>query len=279
MKLRDAFPVHMLCDLVGLARSSFYYGAHPRDDAALESQIRAVCGDWPTYGVPRVTAQVQRDFKVVVNRKHVQRVMRALNLTQKHRRKTRRTTQSDHAFPRYPNLVQDLVVTHPDQVWVADITYVQLEIECVYLAILMDVFTRAIRGWHLSRSLDQELTLAALRGALQSQRPEIHHSDQGMQYAATAYVDLLGRHQSAISMSDRGEAAQNGYAERLIRTIKEEEVHLSEYRDYFDALAHLGRFLDDVYMHKRIHSALGYLTPAEFEQAWRAQQQTTSSVH
>jgi len=278
-KLLETYPVQLLCDLVDLPRSSFYYGAHPRDDAALASQIRAVCGDWPTYGVPRVTAQVKRDFKVVVNHKRVQRVMRALNLTQKHRRKTRRTTQSDHAFPRYPNLVQDLVVTHPDQVWVADITYVQLEIECVYLAILMDVFTRAIRGWHLSRSLDQALTVSALRRALESHTPEIHHSDQGMQYAASEYVHLLTQRQSAISMSDRGEATQNGYAERLIRTIKEEEVHLSDYRDYFDALAHLGRFLDEVYMHKRIHSALGYLTPAEFEQAWRAQQQTTSSVH
>ena len=279
MKLRDAFPVQMLCDLVGLPRSSFYYEAHRRDDPALQSRIRVVCGNWPTYGVPRVTAQIERDFKVVVNHKRVQRVMRALDLTQKKRRKTRRTTQSDHAFPRYPNLVKDLIATQPDQIWVADITYVQLEIECVYLTILMDVFTRAIRGWHLSRSLDQGLTLTALRRALQTHQPEIHHSDQGMQYAASEYVDLLRQHHSAISMSERGAATQNGYAERLIRTIKEEEVHLSEYRDYVDALSRLGRFLDDVYMHKRIHSALGYLTPAEFEHAWRAQQPTTLSVH
>ena len=272
MQLEKFFPVQVLCDVVDLARSSYYYPAHPRDDTALEAQIRAVCGDWPTYGVPRVTAQVERDFQVTVNHKRVQRVMHALDLTQKKRRKTKRTTQSDHAFPRYPNLVKDLTATHPDQIWVADITYVQLEVECVYLAILMDVFTRAIRGWHLSRSLDQELTLTALRRALHSQAPEIHHSDQGVQYAATAYVDLLTQQHSAISMSERGDATQNGYAERLIRTIKEEEVHLSDYRDYQDARARIGRFLNDVYMHKRIHSALGYLTPAEYEQQWRARQ-------
>jgi transposase InsO family protein len=287
MQLAAHYPVQLLCDLMDLPRSSFCYPAHPRDDTMLQEQIRAVGDAWPTYGVPRVTAQIERDFKVVVNhpclpqgkRKRVYRVMGTLDLTQKKRRKTHRTTQSDHAFPRYPNLVQDLTITHPDHVWVADITHVQLELECVYLAVLMDVFTRAIRGWHLSRSLDQELTLTALRRALENHRAEIHHSDQGMQYAASAYVELLQAQGIAISMAERGEATQNGYAERLIRTIKEEEVHLSDYRDYSDAFAHLGRFLDDVYQHKRIHSALGYLTPAEFEQQWRAQQKMSSGVH
>lgn len=279
MKLEKMFPVDVLCDVVALPRSSFYYVAQPRDDTVLEKQIRAVCGDWPTYGVPRATAQIARDFEVTVNHKRVQRVMRTLNLTQKKRRKKRHTTQSDHAFPRYPNLVKDLSVTQPDEVWVADITYVQLEGECVYLAVLMDVFTRAIRGWHLSRALDQELTLTALRRALQTHTPQIHHSDQGVQYAATDYVDLLGQHHIAPSMAARGKASQNGYAERLMRTIKEEEVHLSDYRDYLDAITRLGHFLDDVYTHKRIHSALGYLTPAEYEQQWRAQQNKCSSIH
>ena len=142
----------------------------------------------------------------------------------------------------------------------------------------MDVFTRSIRGWHLSRHLDQDLTLTAFRGALQTQRPEIHHSDQGVQYAATAYVDLLNEQHSAISMAELGEVTQNGYAERLIRTIREEEVYLSEYHDYTDAVQHMGRFLDDVYLNKRIHSSLGYLTPAEFEMQWQAQQMTTASI-
>lgn len=278
MKLAPAFSVALLCRLLHLPRSSYYYVAHPRDDSALQEQIRTVSGTWPTYGIRRITAQVRRQYQRV-NRKRVYRVLRKLHWTRKNKRKSRRTTQSRHPFPRYPNLVKDLVIKHPDQVWVADITYVQLQVECVYLAVLMDVFTRAIRGWNLSRSLDQDLTLRALWRALQSHRPEIHHSDQGLQYAATAYVDLLHRHHVSVSMAEVGKATQNGYAERLIRTIKEEEVNLSDYHDYDDALEHLGRFLDDVYQHKRIHSALGYLTPAEFEQQWRTQQISISGVH
>ena len=143
-----------------------------------------------------------------------------------------------------------------------------------YLAVLMDVFTRGIRGWHLSRTLDHTLTLAALQRALDRHpAAEIHHSDQGMQYAASAYTTALQQVEAQISMAEVGEAWQNGYAERVIRTIKEEEVDVADYRDYHDAYRQLGRFLDDVYMHKRIHSALGwYLTPSEFEEQWRKEQ-------
>jgi putative transposase len=154
----------------------------------------------------------------------------------------------------------------PDQVWVSDITYIRLREEFVYLAVLMDVFTRYIRGWYLGRSLDQGLTLQALEQALINHRPEIHHSDQGVQYAAIAYTTRLQQVGAQISMAEVGAAWQNGYAERLMRTIKEEEVDLSEYEDYTDATRQLGRFLDEVPMHKRIHSSLGYLTPVEFEQ-------------
>ena len=160
-------------------------------------------------------------------------------------------------------------MTRPDQVWVADITYIRLRKEFVYLSVLMDVYTRCIRGWHLGRGLDQELTLVALRRAFEHGRPEIHHSDQGVQYAATAYVDMLINYNVKISMANVGEPEENGYAERLMRTIKEEEVDLSGYEDFGDALRGLGRFLDDVYNRKRIHSSLGYLTPAEFEGQWR----------
>jgi transposase InsO family protein len=163
-------------------------------------------------------------------------------------------------------------VVRPDQVWVADITYIRLLVEFVYLAVIMDVFTRCIRGWHLGRGLDQDLTMMALKRGLVEHTPEAHHSDQGVQYAATAYMDVLQRHGIAISMAEVGEAWQNGYSERLVRTSKEEEVDLSDYRDYTDAYCQLGRFLDDVYMHKRIHSAPGYLTPVEFESQWLAQQ-------
>ena len=150
----------------------------------------------------------------------------------------------------------------------ADITYIRLKHGFVYLAVLMDVFTRAIRGWHLDRSLDQNLTLTALQKALKTHRPQIHHSDQGLQYAATDYTDLLKQHHIQISMANVGEPTQNGYAERLMRTVKEEEVDLSEYQDYSDAYQQIGQFLEDVYMRKRVHSSLHYLTPAEFESQW-----------
>jgi transposase InsO family protein len=197
--------------------------------------------------------------------------MRQLGLQGHNKRKNWYTTHSGHAFRRYPNRVSHLEVVRPDQVWVADITYIRLRSEFVYLAVLMDVFTRSIRGWHLTRHLDLSLTLVALERALQDRCPEIHHSDQGLHYAAPAYVAKLQQRAVQLSMAEVGAAWQNGYAERLVRTIKEEEVELSEYQDYEDAYQQLGRFLDEVYMHKRIHSSLGYLTPAEFESQWRAQ--------
>ena len=151
----------------------------------------------------------------------------------------------------------------------ADITYIRLGEGFVYLAIVMDVFTRTVRGWSLSSSLDQGLSLAALRMALADHVAEIHHSDQGIHYAAHAYTDLLKDHDIQISMAAVGKAEENGYAERFMRTIKEEEVDLSDYRDLADAQNQIGRFILDVYNQKRIHSSLGYLTPAEFEEAYR----------
>jgi transposase InsO family protein len=171
--------------------------------------------------------------------------------------------------------VEHLEIVRPEQVWVSDITYVRLHEDFVYLAVLMDVFTRGICGWHLGRSLDQSLTLRALEQALARHTPEIHHSDQGVQYAALAYTARLHQAGVQISMAEVGQAWQNGYAERLMRTIKEEEVDLSEYEDYTDAVRQLGRFLDEVYMHKRIHSSLGYLTPVAFEQQWLMLQQAS----
>jgi putative transposase len=188
------------------------------------------------------------------------------------------TTHSDHAYPRYPDLVQGLQIVRPNHVSVSDITYVRLHDEFVYLAVLMDVYTRGIRGWHLSRHLDQTLTLTALRQALAQHRPEIHHSDQGVQYAATAYIQTLQDVGAQLSMATAGEPTENGYAERLMRTIKEEEVTLHDYADFHDAYRHIGRFLDHVYQHKRIHSALGYLTPAEFETQRQQQQTAAASV-
>jgi transposase InsO family protein len=277
-KLAAEYPVQVVCHVLDFPRSSYYYQPHPRDDEALKVALQRAAEEWPTYGYRRLTVQVRRDDQLVVNGKRVRRLVKLMHLGRKHKRKTRRTTNSQHPFPRYPNLVQDLEIVRPDQVWVVDITYIHLKTEFVYLAVIMDVFTRSIRGWYLSRNLDQALTLTALKRALEHRTPEIHHSDQGIQYAATAYTDLLHTTGVAISMAEVGEATQNGYAERLIRTIKEEEVDLSDYLDFADAYHQIGRFLEDVYMRKRIHSSLGYLTPVEFETEWFAQQAAGTTI-
>jgi len=263
----EQFPMTILCEALGLPRSSAYYRAQPSEDRLLREALIELAGQWPTYGYRRLTVMLQRQGHPV-NGKRVRRLMRELGIVGEAPARRPRTTDSDHAFPRYPNLVEGLEVTHPDHVWVADITYIRLRKEFIYLSVIMDVFTRCIRGWHLGRSLEQELTITALERALGRGAPEIHHSDQGVQYAATAYVALLEGRGVAISMANVGVPEENGYAERLMRTIKEEEVDLTEYEDLPDAWRQLGRFLDQVYNTKRIHSALGYLTPSEFEQQW-----------
>lgn len=271
--LAQDYPITVACEVLGCARSSYYHQATERpDEMELKMVIKTVAAEWPAYGYRRITAQLQRQ-DWLVNHKRVQRLMRLMDIQAKTKRQKRRTTNSEHDFPRYPNLIQGLEIVRPDQVWVSDVTYIRLCHGFVYLVVIMDVFTRGIRGWHLGRSLDHTLSLTALQRALaRHPAPEIHHSDQGVQYAATAYTQALQDVNVQISMAEVGEAWQNGYAERLIRTIKEEEVDLSEYLDYNDAYRQLGRFLDDVYMHKRIHSSLGYLTPAEFEEQWRKEQ-------
>jgi putative transposase len=268
MSLRAHYPMSRLCEVLDLPRSSAYYEPKPGEDRSILEALVKVAGEWPTYGYRRLTKQLQREGHVV-NSKLVRRLMHELGIVGKAPERKPRTTDSGHAYPRYPNLVEGLKVARPDEVWVADITYIRLRKEFVYLAVLMDIHTRCIRGWHLGRGLDQELTLVALRRAYEHGRPEIHHSDQGVQYAATAYVELLSSREVKISMASVGEPEENGYAERLMRTIKEEEVDLSEYEDFDDALQGLGRFLDEVYNRKRIHSSLGYLTPAEHESLWK----------
>lgn len=268
------YPVEALCQLLAVPRSSYYYQAVAVDEQALQAALEQVASEFPTYGSRRLTQQLRRPpHELVVNRKRVQRLMARMGLLRPVKRRKRRTTNSDHAYPRYPNLVMGLAITHPDQVWVCDITYVRLRQEFIYLAVIMDVFTRCIRGWHLHRHLDQALTLTALHQALAMHVPEIHHSDQGVQYATDAYVTLLEQHQVQISMAAVGEGWQNGDAERpgalWARTIKEEEVELSDYCNFAEAFALIGHFIEQVYQRKRIHSALGYLTPVEFEATWQ----------
>jgi len=271
MTLADAYPIRLVCRLLGVPRSSVYYTPRPAaDEAMLKTALLDLAGEWPTYGYRRLTAMMKR-LGWRVNAKRVRRWMDELNLAGAPPARKTRTTDSGHTFPRYPNLVKDLKIRRPEQVWVADITYIRLRDEFIYLAVVMDVFTRSIRGWHLGRDLGQGLTLAALERALVVAVPTIHHSDQGVQYAATLYAERLQELGVKLSMAAIGEPRENGFAERLVRTIKEEEVDLSDYRDFAEARSQIGHFIDAVYNLKRIHSSLGYLTPQEFEDQWRVE--------
>ena len=271
-ELSREYTVRDCCAVLELARSSYYHRGKQQDSAALREAIADIAGRHPTYGSRRVKAQLERaPYRIMVGRHQVRRLMREMDLLVERKRRRRSTTASQHGLHRFPNLVKGVRARRPDQIWVADITYVRLPSDDVYLAILMDQFSRSIRGWNLSWSLGQELALIPLRHALHHYpAPEIHHSDQGRQYAAKAYVKLLHDAGAQISMAAIGKPSENGYAERLIRTIKEEEVYLSDYKNMADARQQIGHFIDVVYRHKRIHSALGYMTPAEREAAWNA---------
>ncbi len=257
------WPLRLLGELLATPLSSYYYVSEAAPELELRDAIEKIALEFPRYGYRRMTAELRRR-DLVVNHKHVLRIMREECLLVQVKRLCQ-TTNSDHHYGRYPNLVKDLEIERVDQVWCGDITYIRLRQEFVYLAVLLDIFPRAIRGWELGRNLTEDLTRKALERALAQRRPEIHHSDQGVQYAATGYVERLTNLGIQVSMAARGQPTQNPFAERFMRTLKEEEVYLNEYADFADAYSRIGRFLDDVYMHKRVHSSLGYKTPAEFE--------------
>jgi putative transposase len=261
--LSSMYPTRMLCDMLDIGPSTYYYERQGRDDLSLLALIEGVLLRFPTYGYRRVTEQLHREG-CSANHKRVIRVMGANDLLAVVRHGIR-TTQSKHRYGRYPNLVKGLAVVRPDEVWCADITYIRLQWQFVYLAIILDVFTRGLRGWHLGRTLSSDLALTALERALTQRKPGIHHSDQGVQYAALGYVERLQSVGAQVSMAAAGRPGENPYAERVIRTIKEEEVYLNEYENFADAYRRIGHFIEDVYQTKRIHSSLGYLTPAEFE--------------
>ena len=264
--------VQRMCQLAELPRASFYrwqpdkQGPHP--DLELRDTIQRIALEFPSYGRPRITAELRRRGWVI-NPKKAYRILREDNLLCLRRRKFVLTTDSRHGLTVYPNLAREIVLSGLDQLWVADITYIRLAWEFVYLAVILDAYSRRVVGWALEDTLEGKLTIAALRMALERRRPAaglLHHSDRGVQYAARDYVDLLKQHKIAISMSRKGNPYDNAKAESFIKTLKYEEVYRSEYRDLAEARTSIGRFLEQVYNEKRLHSALGYCPPAEFEQ-------------
>ena len=257
------YSVRRLCRLFAVAPSSSYYRRAHADDQDLRDRIEQIAREFPRYGYRRMTVELRRRG-ARVNHKRVLRLMREDNLLVQVRRFCR-TTNSAHPYGRLPNLIRGLTIERLNQVWCADLTCVRLRRDFVYLAVLMDSYPRASRGRALSGNLTEALTAAALERALAQQVPESHHSDQGVQYAATGYVDRLLRRGITVSMAARGQPRENAFAERLMRTLKEEEVYLHEYADLAEARTRIGRFLDDGYMTKRVHSASGDQTPAEFE--------------
>jgi putative transposase len=269
--------VERMCALAQVSRAGFYrFPPDPRGpdrDMALRDALQRIALEYPSYGWPRMTMELKRRGWAV-NHKRVYRLMREDNLLCLRKRKFVVTTDSDHGLPVYPNLARRMTLTGLDQLWVADLTYVHLEMEFVYLAVILDAFSRRVIGWALDRRLDTELTLQALRMALGRRRPApglVHHSDRGVQYASHDYTQLLQNHGIQISMSRKGNPWDNAACESFIKTLKYEEVYRTEYRDLADAHAGIGIFLEKVYNQKRLHSALGYLPPAEFERGLLAE--------
>jgi transposase InsO family protein len=257
--------------MTGLNRAGYYRSRTPRTPTPVEMEIRdemqKIAVESPAYGYRRITAELQRrGFEV--NHKRVLRMMREDNLLCVRRRSFVVTTDSRHNLPIYPNLAGQILPTAINQLWVADITYIRLRVEFVYLAVVLDAFSRRVVGWALGRTLQTELAVAALRMALSDRKPQagmVHHSDRGVQYASQQYTELLKQHEAQISMSRKGNPYDNAACESFMKTLKYEEVYRNDYRDFDDAHASIHEFLECVYNQKRLHSALGYVPPAEYE--------------
>ena len=267
-----------MCELGQVSRAGWYrQGADPQPadrDLKLRDEIQKIALEWPAYGSRRITAELRRR-KWTVNRKRVQRLMREDNLLCLRKRKFVVTTDSDHGLRVYPNLARQMTLTGIDQLWRADITYVRLEVEFVYLAVILDAYSRRVIGWELDGTLEDSLTLAALRMALSRRTvtPElVHHSDRGVQYASGDYTQLLKDHDIRISMSRKANPWDNAACESFMKTLKCEEVYRTEYRNQAQARVRIGEFLEGVYNEKRLHSALDYRSPVEFERKLRTAQ-------
>jgi putative transposase len=269
-----SLPISRSCRALEVSRSGYYKWRTKHeiisfDDMDLRNQIQRIALEFPGYGYRRITAELQ-NLGYVVNRKRVLRLMRQDNLLCLKKKFKPVTTDSNHGLPVYPNLLKSTKITGLNQVWASDITYIQLLHENIYLAVILDLYSRKCIGWELSRNIDSLLVLNALSKALDNRWSEsihgiVHHSDQGVQYASRDYVECLKQHEIQISMSRKGNPYDNAFAESFIKTLKVEEVYLNEYGTFEDAYRNIWRFIEKVYNQKRLHSALDYRSPEQFE--------------
>jgi putative transposase len=265
--------VTRMCQMGQVSRAGLYRfdpeGERPDDDLDLRNEIQRIALEFPCYGRPRITAELRRrGWKV--NHKRVARIMREDNLLCLRRKKFVATTDSNHGFHVYPNLAGGMELSGIDQLWIADITYIRLETEFVYLAVVLDAYSRKVIGWSLDRTLEDDLAIAALQMAFRRRSPAealTHHSDRGVQYASNDYTGLLKEHGVRISMSRKGNPYDNAFCESFMKTLKYEEVYRQEYRDLADAHVSIERFIEKIYNRKRLHSALDYRPPVEFERS------------
>ena len=273
----NSISINRAIQLLKANRSGFYkwYARSINDpkllinEMKIKNEIQKIAIEFSRYGYRRITAEL-RNRGFIVNRKKILRLMREDNLLCVKKKFKPVTTNSNHNFMKYPNLIKDLEILKPNQVWASDITYIQLVKEFVYLAVIIDLFTRKCIGWDLSRSLGTQLTLNALNKTINTRWDEnirelIHHSDQGVQYASIVYTDCLKEHNIRISMSRKGNPYDNAFVESFIKTLKYEEVYLKEYESFPDAHSNINQFIKEVYNKKRLHSSLGYRSPDDFE--------------
>lgn len=262
-----------MCELVPVSRASFYRHWEQQEpdgaEMALRDAIQKAALDHRSFGYRRIKIEIEK-AGFLVGVKRVRRVMRQDNLLAVRRRKFVVTTDSEHPYRVFPNLAQYLELTDIDQLWVADLTYIRLQSEFVYLAVILDAWSRKVVGWDLGRSLDYRLTLEALEQAIRTREPSpglVHHSDRGSQYACTEYVQRLEQIGATLSMSRPASPWENGKCESFIKTLKQEEIDARPYQDYEDLRLHIQEFIEQIYNKTRMHSALNYRSPVEFEQS------------